>query len=258
LRPLELRRLRPGRCRQIGHLMKDYRVASWSALIFAMVFPTIVTLAYFVVLAGQPAWLQQTAYVVGKTIQFAFPAWWVFWVLRRRIRWSAPRVRGLVWGIGFGVLVLGLMLFLYYVQFKPAGLFEKPGEEVRKKVIGLGIDAVWKYALLGFFYALLHSFLEEYYWRWFVCGRLRWHVRRSAAIGVSSLTFMAHHVILLATFFGWLSPWTYLFSLGVAAGGAFWAWLYLRSRSLVGPWLSHLFVDAAIFLIGYDLVRDLL
>jgi membrane protease YdiL (CAAX protease family) len=69
---------------------------------------------------------------------------------------------------------------------------------------------------------------------------------------------MAHHVILLATYFGWSSPWTYAFSLAVAVGGAVWAWLYERSGSLVGPWLSHLVVDAAIFLVGYDLARDLL
>ena len=31
-----------------------------------------------------------------------------------------------------------------------------------------------------------------------------------------------------------------------------------RSGSLAGPWLSHLVVDAAIFLVGYDLARDLL
>jgi len=64
-------------------------------------------------------------------------------------------------------------------------------------------------------------------------------------------------VILLATYFGWLSPWTYLLSLGVAVGGIFWAWLYHRSGSLYGPWLSHLLIDAAIFVVGYDLVSDL-
>jgi hypothetical protein len=41
----------------------------------------------------------------------------------------------------------------------------------------------------------------------------------------------------------------------VAAGGAFWAWLYQRSGSLVGPWLGHLLADAAIFTVGWQLVR---
>ena len=36
--------------------------------------------------------------------------------------------------------------------------------------------------------------------------------------------------------------------------GAFWAWLYNRTGSLLGPWLSHLVIDAGIFFIGYQLV----
>ena len=54
---------------------------------------------------------------------------------------------------------------------------------------------------------------------------------------------------------GFSSPATWLFSVCVAVGGAMWAWLYERTGSLLGPWLSHLLVDAAIFAIGYDLVR---
>ncbi len=65
---------------------------------------------------------------------------------------------------------------------------------------------------------------------------------------------MAHHVIVLSRFFGWFSPWTLFFSLSVAVGGAIWAVLYWRYRSLLGPWISHLMVDAAIFLVAYLLV----
>jgi membrane protease YdiL (CAAX protease family) len=61
-------------------------------------------------------------------------------------------------------------------------------------------------------------------------------------------------VLVLQLYFGWTSPLTWLFSAGVAIGGAFWAWLYNKSGSLYGPWLSHALVDAAIFAIGYDLV----
>ena len=75
---------------------------------------------------------------------------------------------------------------------------------------------------------------------------------------VSSLGFMAHHVILLATFLGWDSPLAYLFALAVAIGGAVWAWIYSWSGALLGIWLSHMLIDAAVFLIGYDLVRGIL
>jgi membrane protease YdiL (CAAX protease family) len=45
-------------------------------------------------------------------------------------------------------------------------------------------------------------------------------------------------------------------SFAVALGGGFWAWLYERTGSIFGPWLSHLLIDAGIFWIGYDLIRQ--
>jgi membrane protease YdiL (CAAX protease family) len=130
-------------------------------------------------------------------------------------------------------------------------------EQAVTKVRDLGLDSLWKYSAVAVFYAFAHSLLEEYYWRWFVYGQLQRMVRPSWAVGISSLGFMAHHVVLLGTFFGWGTPLTYVLSLGVAIGGAFWAWLYTSSRSLFAPWLSHMLVDIAIFVIGYDLVREL-
>src|SRR2546421_401644 len=46
------------------------------------------------------------------------------------------------------------------------------------------------------------------------------------------------------------------FSLCVAAGGAVWAWLYYRTQSLYAAWASHAVIDAAIFAIGFDMVRE--
>ena len=39
-------------------------------------------------------------------------------------------------------------------------------------------------------------------------------------------------------------------------GGVFWSWLYDRTGSLLGPWLSHLMIDAGIFWVGYELIGD--
>src|SRR5690606_1734554 len=120
-------------------------------------------------------------------------------------------------------------------------------------------------------YSLVHSWLEEYYWRWFVLNELRPEDERSAllatdkispatwrAILISSLAFAAHHVIVLAGYFQWSSPWTYLLSGCVAVGGGVFAWLYVRGRSIYAPWLAHAWADATIFLIGYDLLGSAL
>lgn len=230
--------------------------ARWPGILFALGFPSVLTWTYFVALADLAAAIQQTTYAVGKIVQFGFPLVWVYLVIGRRLRPARPGSRGIPAGLVFGTFVLLAMMALYHGWLKPAGLFENLETGVRQKVIGLGLDSWWKYAAVGVFYALAHSFLEEYYWRWFVYRQLRQLLTSGLAVLISSLGFMAHHVILLATYFGWDSPATYGFSLTVAVGGAVWAVLYERSGSLVGPWLSHLLVDAGIFLIGYDLVRD--
>jgi membrane protease YdiL (CAAX protease family) len=230
------------------------RWADAAAVAFALVFPSLLTWLYFVFLPqAAPDW-QQPAYAIGKTIQFVFPVVWVLAIQRRRPAWSQRSAAGMAEGLLFGLAVFAAAVGMYWVWLRHAGLMQGAAEEIQAKVAGFGVHTLGAYVVLGTFYSLVHSFLEEYYWRWFVFGELRGLVPWKAAVAVSSVGFMAHHVILLATYFGWSSPATYLFSLAVAAGGAYWAWLYQRSRSLYGPWLSHLLIDAVIFAVGYDLV----
>lgn len=228
------------------------------AIAFALVFPTLMTWLYFVGLADSPAFLQQIAYAAGKTIQFGFP---LFWVLRVRSEvWNGRRQRSgtLRAGVGLGLATAAATVILYEVWLRPAGFFAGPDAQIRAKLAGLALDTAWGYAAIGFFYVFGHSFAEEYYWRWFVFRRLRKRASLLPALAASSLGFAAHHVVLLASYFGWDSPATYLFSLAVAVGGALWAWLYERGGSLVSPWVSHLLIDAGIFLVGYDIVRHFL
>ena len=96
--------------------------------------------------------------------------------------------------------------------------------------------------------------MEEYYWRWFVFKRFLSHRPLVQSVAISSVGFMAHHVIILGMFFGFENWMTYVFSIGVAFGGAAWAWIYNRSGNLYAAWISHAFVDAAIFWVGYDIL----
>ena len=227
-------------------------------ILFALLFPTLVTLLYFVALASAAPAIQQTAYALGKCIQFGLPACWVFAAGRRLSRPTRPTRSGLAMNLIFGAAVVGLAMGLYRFWLHPSGYLaptSPAGQAILEKVHGFGVDGVWKYAALGTFYAVIHSGLEEYYWRWFVFGQLRRAMPILAAILVSSLGFMAHHVILLGVYFEWALAPTALFSLAVAVGGGVWAWLYHQSGSLFGPWLSHMLGDAGIFLVGYDLVR---
>ncbi len=234
------------------------RGRDWSAVLFALVLPTVVTLSYFVLAADASPIVQQITYGVAKPFQFLFPIAWVLFVQRRAVRlwpWSST---GLLTGLLFGLAVSAAMLALYHFGLKQAPFFAAAAEEMRAKIAGMDLSSPAMFIAVGVFYSLIHSLLEEYYWRWFVFGQLKELTNLVPAIVISSLGFMAHHVLVIGTYFGFASPVTWLFSLGVAVGGAVWAWLYHRSGSLLGPWLSHLLVDAAIFTAGYEIARPLL
>ncbi|MGE3806696.1 MAG: lysostaphin resistance A-like protein [Gemmataceae bacterium] len=126
---------------------------------------------------------------------------------------------------------------------------------IRDKVVQLDVATPARFLMLAAFLSVLHSFLEEYYWRWFVFDRLRDLLPGWLAIVISSLAFMSHHVIVLDAYLpGSFWQATVPFSLCIAVGGAFWAWLFARSGSLLGPWLGHLLVDAAIMAVGYQML----
>jgi len=236
------------------------------ALFFACTYPTLLTLVYFIWLAGAGS-AQQAAYAIGKLIQFGFPIVWVGLVCREPLRWPKFNACGLAQGIGFGLLIATGIFALYFGYFRAAGTFAAAGSKMLHELSGIGVTSPAIYAGVAIFYSLLHSLLEEYYWRWFVFGRMRQifsfspgemaGVRRLwPAIIISSLAFMGHHVVVLALYLGWTSPWMYFFALATAIGGAFWAWLYNKTGSIYGPWASHLLIDAAIFAVGYDLIRS--
>jgi membrane protease YdiL (CAAX protease family) len=228
--------------------------ADWTVIVVALASPTAITWVYFILLNGADRSLQQGAYLIGKTIQFALPIVWV-WLVQRDRQWPrVPSAWSVAVGIGFGLIVAAAMQVIYH---SVPQVFDAPGAEVRKKVESFGIASPAAYLLFAFFVSAIHSLLEEYYWRWFVFGQLARGCRLPIAIATSSVAFAAHHVLVLGLYFGYSGPtWllTWLFSLGVAIGGAFWAWLFHASDSLAASWLSHVCVDVAIFVIGYKMI----
>jgi membrane protease YdiL (CAAX protease family) len=223
-----------------------------------MLLPTAVTWLYFIALAGEPAAIQLGAGAVGKAVQFALPVVFVFWIGRQRPKFAWARASDIAIGLASGAAIMAAMLGLYFLLLKPAGLMELAVAPAQQKVIGMGLDTWGRYAALGVFYALIHSLLEEYYWRWFVFGQLRKLVPLLPAVLLASTAFAAHHLLLLGTYFGYGSWQTLVFSLAVGMGGAIWAVVYERTGRLWAPWISHLLVDAGIFLIGADVVRSVM
>lgn len=241
----------------------------------ALALPTLITWIYFDLLHGANPRFQQLAYGLGKTFQFALPLWvaWRGWLAGRGLpaesgagekpqlngwggSWErlTPRKSGLLLGVVFGLGVCALLVLAFQFLIAGTSLEQTLRETAREKISSLGIQSGLLFLAVGVFYAAIHSLLEEYYWRWFVFGRGEKIWGETRALLISSLGFMAHHVLLLGHFLGYGDWRTYLFSLGIAVGGAFWAWLYRRTSNLTASWLSHAVVDAGIFGFGYWLL----
>jgi membrane protease YdiL (CAAX protease family) len=233
------------------------RTLDWAALLFAMTFPSVMSFIEFVILpgAGEHDPSLRWAFGSGKVVQFLFPIVFVWLFARQRLCPERFNCRGLGRGIGFAALVGGGALLLYFVWLKGSSVMAGTPAKVQGWLTEMdpALATPIGFLSVAVFIAVPHSFLEEYYWRWFVFGGLRRHVPVATAIVVSSLAFMAHHVIVLGVYL----PWTAAvpFSLCVAGGGVVWAWLYHKTDSLYAPWISHLLVDLSIMVVGYDMLR---
>lgn len=229
-------------------------------LAFALLFPSFMAWLYFVV--ASPASsdsaaansTMQALYAAGKVIQFGLPVVWVALFDRSAFRIGRLRPDGIRLGILFGLAVAVFAFALYTGVLRNSALLVDAPERLRSKLRDFGAATPLRYAALVAFLSVINAFLEEYYWRWFIFARLKKYLSLATAILISSLGFMSHHVIVLGVYFPGRF-WTAVvpFSLAIALGGAVWAWIYQKSGSLIGPWISHLIVDVAVMAIGYDL-----
>ena len=233
---------------------------SWFALVFAMTFPSVMAWVYFEALAGPPGSpgpeptpnpAVLIAYYAAKVVQFTFPFFWVWRFERERLFSLKVDFRGVGLGIAFALVVSGAMLALYAGFLRGSSILDGASDKLRAKLIDFHADTPGRFLVLALFIATVHALLEEYYYRWFIFNGLKDHLAPSPAVVLSSLAFMGHHVIVLANY---LRPGpVVVFSLCIAMGGAVWAWIYHQKGSLLGPWLSHLLIDTAIMIVGYDL-----
>ena len=139
------------------------------AVVAAMIFPSLATWLYFVALAGHES--MQLVYSGVKVLQFAFPLLWIAGFHKRWPKLAWPRARDLVEGLAFGLAVAMSMLLLYqWFSATVAACFKRrragPFKSCRN-----GDQHSLRFAGLALFYSLLHSLLEEYYWRWYCVWR---------------------------------------------------------------------------------------
>jgi membrane protease YdiL (CAAX protease family) len=237
------------------------RHGGWTAglVLFAALWPTVAASLYFLspFAAETPPLVRQGGYVAAKVVQFALPVVFFLFLTRPPAgRRAAGGARNLLPGAGFGLLVAAAIVTAYFAGLRSLPAMDAVAARVRLKMAQFGVVSPGQFVALAVFVSAAHSLLEEVYWRWLVFGQLRRWAGLLPAVALSSFAFMAHHVLI---------AWAYLpdrvltgvlpASLAVAGCGAVWAWLYERSGSLLPSWLSHALVDAALFVVGWDVMR---
>jgi len=220
-----------------------------------VLYPTVFTLLYFVALERMPALAQQAVYILGKAIQFVVLPWLCWQAVRNREK-GWPKLSADVWlyGLTSGLLLAAVIVTPAVYWLVPSGFFAEASGIMRLKLLGFGLDTPTKFAALAIFYSVVHSGLEEFYWRWFVDRRLRSLVGPTWSLTLSSVGFALHHVVVIAVYLGWTNPLTYLASAAVGLGGAWWAWCDRRCHSITPSWISHALVDAALFYVGWQML----
>ncbi|MGC4001805.1 MAG: CPBP family intramembrane metalloprotease [Pirellulales bacterium] len=232
-------------------------LSAWhkTLLVVACVYPTIFTWIYFVELDGLEPSTRQGVTLLGKALQFVVIPALLYGSIARR-EFGKPRFdrATIVEGVLTGLAISAPIVVLALGWLAPTGFFEDAIPEMRKKLSEFAVDAPERFFALGLFYALAHSGMEEWYWRWLVDRHLRDQLGPRSGPLVSSLGFAAHHVVVIGVYLGFANPWTYVASAGVGVGGWIWSWSDHRNGTIAAAWIAHALVDAALFVIGWKLL----
>lgn len=228
------------------------RCRLWLVLLPAMAVPFVAALFYFVIFSHYA--FAKIIYALAKAFLLIWPILSIRLILGGRfprIDLGCPTHRraiplGAVIGITIVLLMFGLM------KTPLASMVIDSSQQIRQKARQLGVlEHYWLFAV---FLSIVHSFIEEYYWRWFVYGQLRQICGINVAAVLAAAAFAAHHVVIAAQFFPAL--WALAAGGTVALGGLIWCWMYQRQKTLVGAWLSHAIVDFGIMSIGYRVLSQ--
>ena len=111
-------------------------------MLFALVFPTIITWGYFVLAARYSTGAQQATYLIVKIIQFAFPLVWVWLVLARAAaNAAAERAAVCYWAPRSASSVVGAGWLLFDFVLRDTTAFRCRGAMIHEKIAEFGIDS---------------------------------------------------------------------------------------------------------------------
>jgi len=228
---------------------------SWPTMVAALGVPLLCALAYVVWIphgnGGRSIWFATKIWVLGYPL-FFFGLIGLGGLVRREDRvakwpsWRVVILTGLL--SGTAIALVGWLMVL-----TPVGeIVSNNKENLVKKARDLGFDTPRRFLMVATFITLLHSAMEEYYWRWFVYGHLRQMVGHWPGHLLASVAFTGHHLVLMSVLFP--LPLALFLSFLVGLGGLIWTLMYEWQGTVLGCWLSHLVVGAFLMIVGYRLI----
>ncbi len=216
----------------------------WAGIFPALLFQLVGSYFYFVLFVGTD--LSSVIYGSTKVLILVWPALIYLLGCRNYLKIEGERKykESLIWGFGFGLFVFAAILGIYFLF---ENYFQGFDEEIRVQAESLKV--LDNYLIFSLLVSFIHAFLEEYYWRWFVFRGLLLKTNWFWAAILGSIAFASHHLIVVLSYFPfWLAS---LFAFAVGIGGFIWCFIYYRTHTLLGSWISHVFIDLAIFAVGY-------
>lgn len=217
------------------------------AILPALFFQLIGAYLYFVMFKGED--FSQIIYFVTKILLVTWPLIWLLKVKGQFLPLFGREQRSSLIVGGISALVIVVVVSLAY--WFAGDFVDSFALEIREAAAGLNF--LEHYILFSFFLSVIHSFIEEYYWRWFVLNGLMKKFSQNTAVVISSLAFAAHHLIVVMQFVPLYLAMIATFVIFLA--GVHWSRLYLKSGSIAGSWLSHFAADAIIMTIGYLIIQ---
>ncbi len=221
----------------------------WAALLPALLVPLLASIIYFVLFPG--TWFGKACFALVKFHLVAWPLIGTVWIMRESLRRPSPswavRLHTLIPSALIGIAVVAAMLVLMRT---PLGeIVHSSGSRIRDKVDDLGM--LDHYIAFSIFICFVNSLIEEIYWRWFAYGNLRRVMPLPWAHLLAAISFAAHHLVVVSTFFP--LGFALFIACAVGIGGLIWSLLYQRYNTILGPWVCHIIIDAGFLWIVYDL-----
>jgi membrane protease YdiL (CAAX protease family) len=222
----------------------------WVVLGPAMFVPCMGSVVYFVLFSEYA--FARVVYAAVKAFTVAWPVICICLILHEhfpRPEIPAPKYRrALALGLLSGIVIAALMLSSMRTPL--LHVVESGSMNIRTKTAELGI--LQYYSIYALLISLINSLVEEYYWRWFLYGRLRGLVRIHWAHILAGIAFASHHTVVTTHYFG--VGWGLALGACVGVGGIIWSMMYENHNTILGAWISHLIVDLALFSIGHMLL----